>query len=99
MVSLLCCYVTCLNLSDGAGREHFLEMDTIQRVLSLQQVGFVVALLAEFNVPAEGLFGAWDGHALSVFGASASFLIACAAVRSPTVSHISDSLFCCTCKC
>ena len=47
------------------------------------QIGFVVAFLAEFNVPREGLFGAWDGHSLSVFGASASFLIACAAVSRP----------------
>lgn len=53
----------------------------LTRICLLMQIGFVVALLAEVNVPAEGLFGAWDGHTLSVFGASASFLIACAAVR------------------
>ena len=56
------------------------------------QIGFVVALLAEVNVPAEGLFGAWDGHSLSVFGASASFLIACAAVRVLSPSQRTNTL-------
>ena len=61
------------------------------RGVCLHQVGFVVALLAEFTVPAEGLFGAWDGHSLSVFGASASFLIACAAVRGPLMSFVTGA--------
>ncbi len=56
-------------------------LQQLTRICLGVQIGFVVALLAEVNVPAEGLFGAWDGHTLSVFGASASFLIACAAVR------------------
>ncbi|KAK9919186.1 hypothetical protein WJX75_009978 [Coccomyxa subellipsoidea] len=43
-------------------------------------VGFVVALLAELSVPYEGLFGAWDDHSLSVFGASSLLMIAVAAV-------------------
>ena len=46
------------------------------------QVGFVVALLAELSVPYEGLFGAWDDHSLSVFGASSLLMIAVAAVQS-----------------
>ncbi|EIE19665.1 hypothetical protein COCSUDRAFT_67746 [Coccomyxa subellipsoidea C-169] len=43
-------------------------------------VGFVIALLAEFSVPPEGLFGAWDNHSLSVFGASSLLMISVAAV-------------------
>lgn len=43
-------------------------------------VGFVIALLAECAVPVEGLFGAWDGPSLSVFGASSLLLISVAAV-------------------
>ena len=44
------------------------------------QVGFVIALAAEAAVPVRGLFGAWDQQTLSLFGASALFLISCAAV-------------------
>ena len=54
----------------------------------LLQVGFVFALAAEAAVPVRGLFGAWDQQSLSVFGASAMFLIACAAVRILTCRHM-----------
>ena len=54
----------------------------------LPQVGFVIALAAEAAVPMRGLFGAWDQQSLSVFGASAMFLIACAAVRALTCCHV-----------
>lgn len=42
----------------------------------------MIALAAEAAVPVRGLFGAWDQQTLSLFGASALFLISCAAVRS-----------------
>ncbi|CAK0785843.1 hypothetical protein CVIRNUC_009055 [Coccomyxa viridis] len=43
-------------------------------------VGFVIALAAEAAGPVRGIFGAWDQQSLSLFGASALILIACAAV-------------------
>ena len=40
----------------------------------------MIALAAEAAGPVRGIFGAWDQQSLSLFGASALILIACAAV-------------------
>lgn len=51
------------------------------------QVGFVIALAAEAAGPVRGIFGAWDQQSLSLFGASALILIACAAVSCLHTLH------------
>lgn len=47
----------------------------------------MVALLAEFSVPPEGLFGSWNSHSLSVFGASSLLMISIAAVSPSIISR------------